>query len=304
MRRRFRSAAASPFHRHACPRWRSTRGWSRSPTSSPTSSASTATSRAATPISSSGRSRSSSSGASFVFALFGLYRHWLRYATQRDYLQIAQAVRRRDARARWPTSRSSQPRLTLRRRRASSSVTVPASVLVLYGLLMLVFIGGARFLAHLALRAPAARLPRPQGRALGPHRRRGRRRPPAAARDPAQPRPRLPPGRLRRRRPAQAGRADRPRRSRPRHDGRAPARARRRRARRGPDRHPVRAGHDARPRRRRLPRARRPGAHAADGLRAAADRRPRCCARSARSRSRTSSAASRCGWTSTASAAT
>src|SRR5918998_2156660 len=30
-------------------------------------------------------------GSIWVFALFGLYRHWMRYATQRDYLQIAQA---------------------------------------------------------------------------------------------------------------------------------------------------------------------------------------------------------------------
>ena len=30
-------------------------------------------------------------GGVFVFALFGLYRHWMRYATQRDYLRIAQA---------------------------------------------------------------------------------------------------------------------------------------------------------------------------------------------------------------------
>ena len=30
-------------------------------------------------------------GSILVFALFGLYRHWMRYASQRDYLQIAQA---------------------------------------------------------------------------------------------------------------------------------------------------------------------------------------------------------------------
>src|SRR5688500_14023928 len=31
-------------------------------------------------------------GSVFVFALFGLYRHWMRYSSQREYLQIAQAV--------------------------------------------------------------------------------------------------------------------------------------------------------------------------------------------------------------------
>ena len=50
------------------------------------------------------------------------------------------------------------------------------------------------------------------------------------------------------------------------------------------------------------PPARHPGAHAADGLRAAADRRRASSARCARCRSRTSSAASRCAWSSTASA--
>src|SRR5215210_5141765 len=31
-------------------------------------------------------------GSVCVFALFGLYRHWMRYSTQRDYLQIVQAA--------------------------------------------------------------------------------------------------------------------------------------------------------------------------------------------------------------------
>src|ERR671917_954105 len=30
-------------------------------------------------------------GSVFVFAMFGLYRHWMRYATQREYLQIMNA---------------------------------------------------------------------------------------------------------------------------------------------------------------------------------------------------------------------
>ena len=126
-----------------------------------------------------------------------------------------------------------------------------------------------------ALRAPAARLPRPPRRPLGADRRRRRRRPPAAARDPPQPRARLPARRLHRRRPAQAGRADRPRALRARDDGAARPGARGRRARRGADRDPVRAGHGARARGHRLPRARRAGAHDADGVRAAADRRRR-----------------------------
>ena len=31
-------------------------------------------------------------GSVVLFALFGLYRHWMRYSSQREYLQIAQAV--------------------------------------------------------------------------------------------------------------------------------------------------------------------------------------------------------------------
>ena len=50
----------------------------------------------------------------------------------------------------------------------------------------------------------------------------------------------------------------------------------------------------------RVPRARHPRAHAAHRVRAALARRRTCCARCARCRSRTSSAASRCGWRSIA----
>ena len=31
-------------------------------------------------------------GSVFVFAMFGLYRHWMRYSSQREYLRIAQGV--------------------------------------------------------------------------------------------------------------------------------------------------------------------------------------------------------------------
>jgi FlaA1/EpsC-like NDP-sugar epimerase len=91
-------------------------------------------------------------GSISVFALFGLYRHWMRYATQRDYLQIAEAC---------VVATFSlvayvavvQPRLEFNGTRFTS-VNVPASVLVLYGLLMLVFIGGSRFLVHMLYERP------------------------------------------------------------------------------------------------------------------------------------------------------
>ena len=31
-------------------------------------------------------------GSVFVFSLFGLYRHWMRYSSQREYMQVGQAV--------------------------------------------------------------------------------------------------------------------------------------------------------------------------------------------------------------------
>ena len=42
-----------------------------------------------------GRSRSRSSASLAVFAAWGLYRHWMRYSSQREYARIAQAVLRR-----------------------------------------------------------------------------------------------------------------------------------------------------------------------------------------------------------------
>ena len=91
-------------------------------------------------------------GSVFVFALFDLYRHWMRYSSQRDYLQIAQAC------AAATLSLVAyvaivQPRLEFNGTRFTS-VNVPASVLVLYGLLMLVFIGGSRFLVHTLYERP------------------------------------------------------------------------------------------------------------------------------------------------------
>ena len=91
-------------------------------------------------------------GSVFVFALFGLYRHWMRYATQRDYLQIANAVVVATL-ALLAYVAVVQPRLLFDGERFTS-VNVPAGVLVLYGLMMLVFIGGSRFLVHLLYERP------------------------------------------------------------------------------------------------------------------------------------------------------
>jgi len=93
-------------------------------------------------------------GSVFVFALFGLYRHWMRYATQRDYLQIAQACVVATF-ALMGYVAVVQPRMLFDAVNGRfNSVPVPAGVLVLYGLLMLVFIGGARFFVHMLYERP------------------------------------------------------------------------------------------------------------------------------------------------------
>jgi FlaA1/EpsC-like NDP-sugar epimerase len=93
-------------------------------------------------------------GGVFVFALFGLYRHWMRYATQRDYLQIAQACIVATF-ALLAYVAVVQPRLVLDAANGRyNSIPIPAGVTVLYGLLMLVFIGGSRFFVHMLYERP------------------------------------------------------------------------------------------------------------------------------------------------------
>src|SRR5215217_2149416 len=91
-------------------------------------------------------------GSVLVFALFGLYRHWTRYATQRDYLQIVQACIVATL-ALVIYVATVQPRLEFNGTRFTS-VNVPLGVLALYGLLMLVFIGGSRFFVHMLYERP------------------------------------------------------------------------------------------------------------------------------------------------------
>src|SRR5215216_103680 len=93
-------------------------------------------------------------GSPFVFAVFGLYRHWMRYATQRDYLQIAQACVVATL-ALVAYVATVNPRLLFDAANGRfNSVPVPAGVVVLYGLLMLVFIGGSRFFVHMLYERP------------------------------------------------------------------------------------------------------------------------------------------------------
>jgi FlaA1/EpsC-like NDP-sugar epimerase len=91
-------------------------------------------------------------GSVFVFALFGLYRHWMRYSSQREYLQIAQAVAASTF-ALIGYVVIVQPVLVTTPE-GDVAVTVPTGVLVLFGLLLLVFTGGVRYLTHLVYERP------------------------------------------------------------------------------------------------------------------------------------------------------
>ena len=255
-------------------RWRWTRGWSRWLITSPTAAVRRGHPAALLRTCSGARSRSRSSASLVCFALVGMYRHWMRYSSQREYCKIAEGVRARRAGAVGYVA-VVQPKLDLHRRRGFVSLTVPAGVLVLFGLLMGV-VPHRHALPrahHLRARRCAAAAPRRNARSVlivgaGDG---GRlllrellRNPELGYR----------PGRLRRRRPAQAGRAHRPRLevlgttvelaevledvepdevliAIPSAPGELRARVVQR-----------------------LPRARRAGAHDADRLRAAADRRP------------------------------
>src|ERR687891_2212665 len=91
-------------------------------------------------------------GSVTTFALFGLYRHWMRYSSQREYLQIAQAVAV-SVFALVGYVAVVQPKL-VSTPEGDVSVTVPTGVLVLFGLLLLVFTGAVRYVTHLIYERP------------------------------------------------------------------------------------------------------------------------------------------------------
>jgi FlaA1/EpsC-like NDP-sugar epimerase len=91
-------------------------------------------------------------GSVFSFALLGLYRHWMRYSSQREYLQIVQAVAVAVV-ALVGYVAVVKPKL-IYTPEGDVSVAVPTSVLVLFGLLLLVFVGAVRFVTHLVYERP------------------------------------------------------------------------------------------------------------------------------------------------------
>jgi FlaA1/EpsC-like NDP-sugar epimerase len=91
-------------------------------------------------------------GSVFIFALFGLYRHWMRYSSQREYLQIVQAVAA-SVFALVGYVAVVQPKV-ISSVEGDVSLDVPTGVLVLWGLLMLVFTGAVRYVTHLIYERP------------------------------------------------------------------------------------------------------------------------------------------------------
>src|SRR5829696_1974408 len=92
-------------------------------------------------------------GSVAILALFGVYRHWMRYSSQSEYLLIAQATFAAVL-ALVAYVVIMQPKLLFAPPRGFVSVNVPTGVLVLYGLLMLLFLVGARFATHALYERP------------------------------------------------------------------------------------------------------------------------------------------------------
>src|SRR3954451_6547614 len=91
-------------------------------------------------------------GSLFCFAISGMYRHWMRYSSQREYLKIAQGtVLAVLALVGYVTV--VQPKL-ISAPTGYVSLGVPSGVLVLFGLITGAFLTGTRFLVHLFYERP------------------------------------------------------------------------------------------------------------------------------------------------------
>ena len=86
-------------------------------------------------------------GSLVCFVLVGMYRHWMRYSSQREYLKIAEGTVLAVL-ALIGYVVIVQPRL-ISAPTGFVTLTVPTGVLVLFGLLMGAFRTGTRFVAHL-----------------------------------------------------------------------------------------------------------------------------------------------------------
>src|SRR5215208_2370232 len=93
-------------------------------------------------------------GSGTIFAGFGLYRHWMRYSSQREYLRIVQAVITAVLALVAYVAVVKPKEIFVGYPRGFVSVSIPTGVLVLYGLLALVFLGAVRYAVHLYFERP------------------------------------------------------------------------------------------------------------------------------------------------------
>jgi len=93
-------------------------------------------------------------GSVTIFAGFGLYRHWMRYSSQREYLRIVQAVVTAVLALVAYVAVVKPKEIFVGYPRGFVSVSIPTGVLVLYGLLALVFLGAVRYAVHLYFERP------------------------------------------------------------------------------------------------------------------------------------------------------
>jgi len=100
-------------------------------------------------------------GSVVVFALFGLYQKWWRYAGQRDYAAILRAVVM--ATLAWVGYVAVVHPVEAKSRAGVVAVGVPSGVIVLDLLLVLAFVSGARFVAHAIHERPPRGFRAPKG---------------------------------------------------------------------------------------------------------------------------------------------
>lgn len=91
-------------------------------------------------------------GSLVCFAAVGMYRHWMRYSSQREYVKIAEGVVLAVA-ALIGYVAVVQPQL-ISTGEGFVARTIPTGVLVLFGLLLGAFLTGTRFLVHLLYQRP------------------------------------------------------------------------------------------------------------------------------------------------------
>src|ERR671911_1853430 len=93
-------------------------------------------------------------GSVTIFAGFGLYRHWMRYSSQREYLRVVQAVVAAVLALMAYVAVVKPKEIFVGYPRGFVPVPLPASVPIIYGLLLLVFLGAVRYAVHMYFERP------------------------------------------------------------------------------------------------------------------------------------------------------